>query len=568
MNTDRHLPKGIRHKNEYPDAFDGNIVEDIEESDDDPICDQQGRRRNRFRAFMPFFHNSKKRQTLGLTCLFITKTSYPVALEDMRIVINDQYFMPEILIGSKKGRYRHFCLLRLKLKMKDLQHMKIHNAMRAYIQVDEDTRIYRPITYNVVLRRYVAAHGHFLYDEKQDTTAFFRQSVGRGMLLTVRHRNQTDLLHRRLKLYLAWLLSVLMPFNRPILLFEKNASKYEESAKVVFERMVDMGQPRIHYVISKQMAERLDVADSYRRHFIYQHSFRHYLAFFRCRMFIGTESIAHCLELRVQNPFAQHKISRGKKGYVFLQHGVMMMISLDSPQRTSFRRDHMRGKVRVVVSSPREAQHFIDLAGFAPDELVVSGLPKFDFSYQYPDADKILVMPTWRFWEFNAIKYDTANAGYVRMIKRILEEVPEHLKDKVVVAPHPLFGKEVFQHATGEANGSYDELLRKTRLLITDYSSISFDAFYRGANVLFYWRELEECMSHYGEPTHLMLDEHSVFGDVCLDDAELGDAIERNYSQAQAEQYIERYRQLVVHHDGCNTERLVNRVQEDFAKFL
>jgi CDP-glycerol glycerophosphotransferase (TagB/SpsB family) len=247
----------------------------------------------------------------------------------------------------------------------------------------------------------------------------------------------------------------------------------------------------------------------------------------------------------------------------------MMMISLDSPQRSSFRRDHMRGKARVVVSSEREAQHFIDLAGFAPNDLIICGLPKFDQSYANADADKILIMPTWRHWEFNAMKYDPQNTGYLKMIDRLKSAVPEQLQDKVVVAFHPLFNPDVFDREdAGEKDRSYDDILRKTRLLITDYSSIAFDAFYRGANVIFYWEELSECMEHYGEPTRLMIDDRSAFGDVCYNRTDLTSAITKSYYREQNAEHLARYRELVAFHDGRNTERLLARLHEDFKEFF
>ncbi|MDR0308320.1 MAG: hypothetical protein LBH87_00120, partial [Coriobacteriales bacterium] len=223
----------------------------------------------RFRFLMPFFHNSKKRKTIGFTSIFLTKTNLPIALEDLRFTINDQYFKPEILVGSGKYKKRHVCLIRLRVPVSSLHDMSIHNSFNAFIQIDEDTHINRPVTYNVVLRYYVAAHGRFYFDKDAGTTAFFRQTVGRSIKLTVRHQNHTDSLGANLKLYLAWILSVLYPFRKPILFFEKNASKFEESASEVFKYMINQGKQRIFYVIARDSAATLNIDDKYRKHFIY-----------------------------------------------------------------------------------------------------------------------------------------------------------------------------------------------------------------------------------------------------------------------------------------------------------
>ena len=57
-------------------------------------------------------------------------------------------------------------------------------------------------------------------------------------------------------------------------------------------------------------------------------------------------------------------------------------------------------------------------------------------------------------------------------------------------------------------NVSYDDILRDTAVLITDYSSIAYDAFYRGANVIFWWKEKDFCMEQYNG--HLMLNEDNL----------------------------------------------------------
>ena len=102
-----------------------------------------------------------------------------------------------------------------------------------------------------------------------------------------------------------------------------------------------------------------------------------------------------------------------------------------------------------------------------------------------------------------------------------------------------------------------DELLRDVSLLITDYSSIAFDAFYRGANVIFYWEEMEECMRQYGGDTHLMLSEESAFGPCCYRPDELRGAVESLYGSRQREIYLRRFGRIVEHHDGKNTDRLI-----------
>jgi CDP-glycerol glycerophosphotransferase (TagB/SpsB family) len=100
-------------------------------------------------------------------------------------------------------------------------------------------------------------------------------------------------------------------------------------------------------------------------------------------------------------------------------------------------------------------------------------------------------------------------------------------------------------------------------VLITDYSSIAFDAFYRGSRVIFYWEEKDYCMMQYGPSTKLMLNEENVYGDYFYSEDGLSKAIRNNYDNPQTEEYKEKYSRLVDFHDGQNTERLIEFLKND-----
>ena len=110
----------------------------------------------------------------------------------------------------------------------------------------------------------------------------------------------------------------------------------------------------------------------------------------------------------------------------------------------------------------------------------------------------------------------------------------------------------------------YDEVLRDVDTLITDYSSIAYDAFYRGSNVIFCWTDKDECMENYGGK--LMLNDTNVFGDVIYNYNDLSDILKQNYGSKQRKKYINRYKEIVEFSDGKNTERLIKLLKKD--KFI
>ncbi len=179
-----------------------------------------------------------------------------------------------------------------------------------------------------------------------------------------------------------------------------------------------------------------------------------------------------------------------------------------------------------------------------------------------------MIMPTWRPWEINIARSDFSETPYFKMLMKLYNNVPDELKKQVVILPHPLIVNELSK-ASPEVtdkivlDARYDDVLRTARLLITDYSSIAFDAFYRGTRVIFYWEEKDYCMEQYGPSTKLMLNEENVYGDFFYNEEGLTEAILSNYNNPQSELYTSRYAKLVDYHDGKNTERLINFLKED-----
>jgi hypothetical protein len=419
-----------------------------------------------------------------------------------------------------------------------------------------------PLGYSQLSQTLLARHSRLFRMHDGSSRLFVRQTGGNRMYLTLRERNVTDGLWSGAKILAARVVALLKRADS-VLLYEKESSRYEESASVVFEALLDGGRDDVYFLLDARKIE--TVPPRYRSNVIKRFSFRHFYHFFSARTLIGTELIAHAIELRTISRLLLQHLRSGGFGYVFLQHGVMYMVSLDSTQRSFFRADStFPAKTRIVVSSKLEKRHFVDLAGFGPESIYVCGLPKFDHATREKDADRILIMPTWRPWEYNTVRTSPQRSGYFAMLLQMYDAVPQHLKERVWILPHPLV-RESLRSTPLEshvwAEESYDAALRQGALLVTDYSSIAYDAFYRGMNVVFWWKDKDECMQRYGG--HLMLDEGSAFGPVCYDAAALGDAIGSAYAPPQAPEHLRRFERIVEFRDGRNTQRLIEMMERD-----
>ncbi len=440
--------------------------------------------------------------------------------------------------------------------------MPIHSPVQIEIPTADGGTVLRKLSYSLIRRKPRGARGRLHFLREQNATVYVRQSAKNRLYITVRPRNHTDSPWMAPRIALARFVSRFMRRDK-VLLYEKNASRYEEGASAVFERLIDSGHRDVRFVLSREQIH--TVPERYRPYVLPRFSFAHFVRLFSSRTLMGTEVPAHAAELRTANRTLLRFLKAGEFTFVHLQHGVMYMVSLDSDARKMVR----QGKdfplsTKVVCSSQAEADHFAEQADFPPEDLYVTGLPKFDRASRASDADLILIMPTWRPWEYNAVRQDALGTSYGKALLEMLGAVPGDLRDRVRLLPHPLVS-DGFLGTPAErlmwTEGSYDEALQRCALLITDYSSIAYDAFYRGANVIFWWKEKDECMERYGG--RLMLDVDTAFGPVCHSADELTAAVERHYGAPQDAEYRRRFERIVEFSDGRNTERVIAALERD-----
>ena len=538
------------------------------ESNTDGVADISFSKSSRFKNKAPLYFCFGKR----LVCISAFKFTTPIKtrLCDTTLTVGDKEYPIHYAALKKRSSYKHRGIVRFSVPLSDVINMPATNMVAVNYKDPFGCTVKCHIIYtNMTLGMFIGLRSPMLFDKKTDTVAIFRQSKGNRLNVYVRSKNVSDSLYKRFLQLIAFICAKLWfgkKTKKLVLLFEKNASKFEESASVLFEKLIESGYNTAYFIIAKEAIDQ--VPEKYRKNVLIKNSFKHYLYFFKAKTFIGTETMVHSIDLKTFNILALMKVQSKNKNYVFLQHGVMFMVSLDSESRGMFKRQVLNGKYRVVVSSQAESEHFTKLGRHYDDDIYITGLPKFDKNVLNDDADKITIMPTWRPWEINTARENFLETSYFKMIMKIFDAVPEHLKDKVLILPHPLIINELKKLPKSVTDvivtdPKYDDILRQTRVLITDYSSIAYDAFYRGTRVIFYWEEKDACMAEYGPTTKLMLNDDNVYGDFFYNTDGLTEAIERNYNNPQTEEQKEKYSKIVQFHDGKNTERLIAFLKKD-----
>ena len=483
--------------------------------------------------------------------------------KDIKLEINNEEYDLNFKNGFKIIKGFRLNKYKIEIPLNKISNMDIQNKILVKYEDLEPGRI----VYNLFDMKKTGNRSSKVI-KYNNRAIYLRQTVKNTMYLTVREITPYDDFKGKTKLTIGYILSKLMIFKKDfILLFEKEASRYEESASVLYEKLIDMGYKNIYYIINEDNIKLKDINEKYKKNILYKGTLKHIAYFFKCKKFIGTEALGHAMQLRVANKLVVDKIKSKNNKYVFLQHGVMYMVSLSSDLRTGFKKLDM-DLHKIVVSSEEEANHFVELGGFNKEDLYICGLPKFDTAVKYDNADKIVIMPTWRRWEANEASINYENTKYYKMIKRIVEAIPEKLHDKVIILPHPLMLKEIknnkeYKKYIPKNEFTYDDILKECKLLITDYSSIAYDAYFRGSNVIFYWEEKEECMKQYGEKAKLMLNEENAFADICYDKEQLSKVVEKNYYEKRNKENEKKYKKIVQFEDRKNTERLIDMLKKD-----
>ena len=178
---------------------------------------------------------------------------------------------------------------------------------------------------------------------------------------------------------------------------------------------------------------------------------------------------------------------------IHLQHGVIKdNLSSDIDKQSM-------GLSAIITSSSREKQSILDLPyGYDENQLPVTGLCRFDKLYREskkrPQEKIILIAPTWRHDLAGKVDEKTDLFGYNPLFKKSeyfdffnklinnekLLDAMNQYGFKGIFLIHPAIISQIVDFQTNDTfslsvSNDDNELLLKSSLLVTDYSSIAFD---------------------------------------------------------------------------------------------
>ena len=416
------------------------------------------------------------------------------------------------------------------------------------------------------------------YYIKKDSCLFFPMgSTGHRFILRSRPIRSYDSPFFHLKGLAAFALAKLLkPLwkNRQIwLIYEKYCISAQDNGFYFFQYCMKQLPPEekknIFFILDRSSPQWNDTR-KYRSNVIPFLSFRHLLYLMTARLYIASDSRLHAFAWKPMPNLISREINR--HDIYFLQHGVLALKRVE----TLFGASGTSSMTYFTASSEMEKSIIEQYFGYTPDQIPITGLSRWDVlkDKSSPAHPSILIMPTWRSWLEDQSDEVFCQSSYYKEYSALLndQELREFLHrthTELIFYIHPKLREYISAfHAEDSliklipfGSTPLNQLIMKCSMLVTDYSSVSWDVYYLGKPVLFYQFDLEK----YNETNGSYIDmEKDLFGERCLTKADL---IQKLLEYAENEfkekpQYAELRDRYFAYHDHSNRKRTYEFIKD------
>lgn len=333
-----------------------------------------------------------------------------------------------------------------------------------------------------------------------------------------------------------------------------------------------------YYILNKcdwdQLEERFTPEE--RKNVVLFHGMKHKYLYMNCTKLITSFSnISNICPFGIKPMRWYSDLTRFE--VIYLQHGILhaSLLAMYAKERCQID--------RVVVSSGFEVESFTGKYGYAHKDLILSGMPRYDFIDRgAPKKNRILLSPSWRSNligklinnEREASPDVFMNSDFYKEIQnfinsprliRLLEENDLYLDFK----NHPIFRcyNELFSPESERITVSCgNTVMDDYQLMITDYSSIVFDAVYINCPIIYFvpdYDKFEAGVSHSYRELDLPLEKG--FGPFTRTADNLIDELEKYVSSGfkPCEPYASRMNDFFLHTDKHCMDRIYDDLMEN-----
>ncbi len=349
------------------------------------------------------------------------------------------------------------------------------------------------------------------------------------------------------------------------LYYEKFAGKAEEGVFDLCLKCNESERTDNYFIIDKDSPDYDKIKDY--EFVVPKYSFKYYWLLYNSNHFISSESPIQINIIRSNNKYLRKALY--EKEFIFLQHGVTYLKAHE--QNSPYGKGKEAEPNYMVVGSQKEKYAVCDMLGIFEEKLLKSGLPIFDtIEYEHINNqtdDFITVMFTWKHYEEDL--HDFRESSYYKNVIKTYDLLSKYIDtSKISIIPHPKVFDSLMNTEMKDSlwQGPISEILTKSKLLITDYSSVAYNSFYQGAGVIFYQPDLKV---YERETGNLIPDNDEYIGKRIFKIDELEDVIKEtvvdgkiNLDKVRTEEFKEIYKTINEFSDGKNIERLYQKLME------
>ncbi|WJV19306.1 CDP-glycerol glycerophosphotransferase family protein [Rossellomorea marisflavi] len=252
---------------------------------------------------------------------------------------------------------------------------------------------------------------------------------------------------------------------------------------------------------------------------------------------------------------------------VFLQHGILgtkNILANYGKYAHSFETD------LFLVSSEFEKKIVVNDFNYLPAEVKVTGLSRFDslLNPDVPPKNQLLIIPTWRNWlsEKETFVKSEYYSRYLALLQsEELRTFSKKYSMEILFCLHPNMQQytNLFEQdgvtIVHQGDRDVQVLMKESKLMITDYSSVGFDFSFLDKPVIYYQFDREKFLGK--DPSHLNLDQ-DLPGSIVLNQEDLFETLSL-YGKSHfaiSEESKKRAEKFLTYRDRHTNERILKAV--------
>lgn len=317
------------------------------------------------------------------------------------------------------------------------------------------------------------------------------------------------------------------------------------------------------YVIDKK-SKQLKKLEQYKERIVYHRSFKHWIYYLNAKYILVTQKYANPSPAIFYILHCKNKI-KGKR--IFLQHGIIF-----SDVKNAYA--YSKSKFDLFICGANgEYEYVKNEFGYDEDKVVLTGLARFDYlkNIEESNTNVIVVAPTWRKWIKNKKQgkeyFETYN---LFLNDEKLHKILKNQKLKIIFIFHKNMKKYIQEIKTDDENITIvnncdidvQSLIKSSKMLITDYSSIAADYAYLNKPIIYYQFDLKKYRENHQGIGYFSYNDDG-FGKVCYKKHEVIELIEY-YCKRKfkiEDQYLSRINGFFKYRDYNNCKRIMDEIE-------